>query len=346
MNSRERVMRAIEFEYPDRIPICLEGYEISDVYFIAYSESIEWIKEDKNSKYLKKILASTDYDWVPGALTEDEWGCVWQNSTTVPNLGIVKGHPLQDLDKLKTYKFPDPKLKNRFDSISEQIKKGGDKYILISSYYTLFERMYFLHGFTEVLEDLYLRPREMGYIADEIVNFQLGIADSLKPYKGKINGVFLCDDWGTEISTFISTEMWKKFFKPRYEKIFNAFKNQGLHIWFHSDGKINPFIKEFISIGLDVMNLTSPHILGIKEISKEYKGQICLATSADLQKTYATGTISELLNEIKLLISEWGDKRGGLICLDDTDYSATGSTKERLMTIVDAYIKYGSYYQI
>ena len=83
--------------------------------------------------------------------------------------------------------------------------------------------MYFLHGFLETLEDLYLKPKEIGYLADKIVDFQVGIAEGLKPFKDKIHGIALCDDWGTQNSTFISVDLWRKFFKKRYKAIFEAY---------------------------------------------------------------------------------------------------------------------------
>ena len=75
-------------------------------------------------------MSATEYGWVPDKEMEDEWCCIWKTSRKVPNIGQVIKSPIQNLDDLKKYKFPDPHAKGRFDRINEQIKEGNNKYIL------------------------------------------------------------------------------------------------------------------------------------------------------------------------------------------------------------------------
>jgi len=76
---------------------------------------------------------------------------------------------------------------------------------------------------------------------------------------------------GTEITTIVSPELWREFFKPRYACIFKAAHEVGWHVWMHTCGKVNGIIEDLIDIGLDVIDLQQPRLLGIEEIGQRFR---------------------------------------------------------------------------
>ena len=54
------------------------------------------------------IFRTSLRSWPDRYSVKDDWGCGWQ-ATDVENMGQVKYHPLEDWDKLSTYRPPDPR---------------------------------------------------------------------------------------------------------------------------------------------------------------------------------------------------------------------------------------------
>ena len=49
-----------------------------------------------------------------------------------------------------------------------------------------------------------------------------------------------------------SPELWRKYFKSGFKKIFDAGKKHSKKIWFHSCGNILDVLPDLIDIGIDV----------------------------------------------------------------------------------------------
>lgn len=285
MTSRELVKRAIEFRTPPRMPIIIPTAGYSDAVGVSYEQ-------------------------FPVSEDCDEWGCKWVH-TELNNMGQVKGHPLKDWEALEGYEFPDPTRNGRFESLEQQLRTiEKDMFVIIGSPFTLFERIHYLHGFTNTLQDLILEPRKIEYLADCVLEFQVGIIYEIKRrFYGEIDAFSMTDDWGTQKTTFISVEMFRRFFKPRYKKLFEAIHDAGMYAWMHSCGRINDFVCEFIDVGLDVINLQQPRLLGIEEIGGRFAGKICFLAPVDIQRTLPHGDKNEISAEAKSLIDYWGYRR-------------------------------------
>ncbi|MDD5483564.1 MAG: uroporphyrinogen decarboxylase family protein [Kiritimatiellae bacterium] len=323
MNGYELVKKAIEFGSPERVPVV----------------SVKFDPERDNCTIDYGTLGAGAKLWEPLRATQDEWGCVW-NRTGLDNMGQVKEHPLSSREAMKNYKFPDPDAGDRFANLENILKDVAGKYVLLNLPFTLFERMHYLRGFTELLEDFYLYPEEVRGLAEKIVDFQIGVVNRLKDFKGRVHGVLMTDDWGTQSATIISLPLWREFFKPGYKRLFAAIHDMGMHTWLHSCGKVNDFINEFIEVGLDVINLGQPALAGIAETGKKFAGRICFASFVDVQTTFVRGTLDEIRAEAKLMIEKQGTPKGGFIGFD-VDYECIGVAKERRDAMISAFREFG-----
>lgn len=326
MTSYEITSRAIKFERPERIPLIFPFLETTDVHCFG----------------LKPL---------PGQKSEneDEWGVVWEKpcrgSGTI-NMGQVKNPPMKNLDEIDYYSFPDPTDTARYKEIEGELKKGGDKYKLFG-WFTLFEKAQQLYGTSTLFLALYDQPKKVHKLLERINDFTLAVLDNLAPYKEKIHGFRIGDDWGMQNSLLLSIKLFREFFKRRYREILSKAHSLGMDVWLHSDGKINEVIEEFIDIGLDVINIQSPHVLGIEEISKRYCGRIAFECTVDIQRTLPFGSKKEIENEARMLISKWGAQNGGFIASDYgstlDDHLAIGASRERVRWMLEAFKRYGGY---
>ena len=226
MEGRDLVYQAIKFDSPKRLPF----YHSS----LLENNSLRNLPIDAiESREMNRAKRG----WFFGHAGEDDWGCVWQ-ITKNDNMGIVKGHPLKDWSQLKNYQPPDPDDTFYYERISETFEKAENKYVVLTSHFNLIERLHMLHGFKETLIDLHRCPEKIEKVLDLITDFKISMIRNVKKQFGsKVHGIFFTDDWGTQQGTFINREFFRKYFKPRYEKLVNTVHDANYHFILHSCGK-------------------------------------------------------------------------------------------------------------
>jgi uroporphyrinogen decarboxylase len=323
MSSKELIYKAINFKKPERLPVIFGSMGVSDIYCAAWNQVVPWDNWDnwQEKKY-------------------DEWGCGWTR-TDPRNMGQVTEHPLLDWSYANNYCWPDPDDERFYQGMDKRFEGSNGKFVITVIFMLLFERIHSLRGFENALIDLYLERENIEKLADRIVDFNIAIIRNIASrFPGKINGLRFSDDWGSERALFIKPELWIEFFKPRYKKIFDACKEVGWVTWMHSCGKINDIISDLIDIGLDVINLQQPTVLGIREIGEKFAGKICFESLCDIQKTLPFKNREEIRQEAKLLLDCWGTQTGGFILGDYGDGDAIGIAGEKKKWMYNAFIEF------
>jgi len=319
--SCELVRCAIEFEGPERLPL----------HFLLNTKQSDVVQVNWN------FIGTGDRDL---RKTYDEWGCLWVRSE-LDNMGQVKGHPLADWNALDYYQWPNPDDPGFYEGMEERFIGTQDKYVLTGIFMLLFERIWALHGFQNTLLDLHLERERVEMLANRIVEFDLGIIRNIaQRFPGLIHGLIFSDDWGTQQALMISPELWREFFKPRYARIFKAIHEAGWHVWMHSDGKINAILDDLIEIGVDVIQLLQPQVVGIEEIGRQCRGRLCLEGQCDIQQTLPLMDLEEIQHEAELLLAHWTTPQGGFILsIDDEDEEDLNISPGKTQAMLDAFLK-------
>ncbi len=304
MTSYEIVKRAIRFERPPRLPVRFAAFEQDDTAGVP-------------------VKAPAGFDPDGGV---DEWGCRWEK-TDVPNMGQVKGWPLEDIRQIDALPAPDYDDDTRYEDVPAALDQADadGRYIMAGVFAVLFERMHMLHGFENVLSGLLLDRPGMEALADKIVETHLVLIDNLRRrFDGRIHGFGMTDDWGTQRAAFVSFDLWMDFFFPRYKRLFDAMHAAGWDVWVHSCGKVNEIIEGYIRAGVDVVNLQQPRALGIEEIGQRYRGRISFESLADIQASLPTGDRRRVDKDVELLMAHWAKPEGGFVFSDYGDPAGIG----------------------
>ncbi len=316
-NSRENIIAAIEFDTPDRLPLTFDAFNVSDVHNVSWNQ-----------------IGTGDHNQ---SLTFDEWNCGWSRSD-VKNMGLVTEHPLDDWEKLDSFQWPDPDNPDFYKGMNDRFENSDNKYIMTSLFMVLFERLHSLRGFENLLSDLYLEKEKIAELADRVVEFDIKIIENIAAlFPDKIDGIMFSDDWGTEQNLIINPELWEEFFQHRYSKIFSACKKAGWHVWLHSCGRINKIVDNLIHLGVDVLNLQQPTLLGIEDFGKQFAGKVCFHSLCDIQKTLPFKNKQEITEEAHLLLKHWGTDKGGFILGDYGDGEAIGVPLYKKRIMFDAF---------
>jgi hypothetical protein len=104
-------------------------------------------------------------------------------------------------------------------------------------------------------------------------------------------------------------------FHLRYKRIFDAVHAAGADAEWHSCGNITDLIEGFVRAGVDVINLGQPRATDLAEVARRYRGRVALNCSAvDAQRTVASGDRREADADVRDLMTQLADPRGGFIC--------------------------------
>jgi len=328
MRPEEIVRRAIGFQNPPRLPF--------------WQHEVPWAPDDVCDIW---EMDRAEAGWFFDHAAADDWGCQWAK-TEKKNMGQVAGHPLADWSALDTYRPPNPRNPFYFERIGPELEKAADRYVVVTCHFNLVERLHMLRGFAATMEDFYLEPERIDRALDSILQFKLGLLEELhRRFAGRVHGVFLTDDWGTQKGTFVAGKVFDRFFAGRYRILFQAIHDCGWHVFLHSCGRINDFVPRLIGLGVDVLNMQQPQAYGLVEFGEQFRGKICFLTTADIQSTLPRGIESEVRHEVQLLVRHWSTPAGGLIVFNYGDPEALAVKPEMTRVMFDEFVKLQDYWQ-
>jgi len=308
MNSRERVTRAIEMKGPDRIPLThatLQGA------FEKYGESLHKLYE-KYPSDVCNVGAATFGEYGPqvDVPSRDAWGSLWVRHTNEHKGQIVSG-PLKDRDKLKTFEAPDTATDKIMANVVETLDANSCKKYTLADGDTLWQRMFYLHGYQATLEDFLLAPEWCEELRDLIVSVMVRRVEKLCRLPA-LDGLHFRDDWGTQEALMIDPKLWRSFFKPSYKKLFSLVRNAGKHVWFHSDGVIDSIIPDLTEIGVHVLN-PQVNVIGREKLASLCRGIVCIEADIDRQWVLPFGTPDDVRAAVREDIDVLGGEGGGYI---------------------------------
>ena len=337
MNSKERVFAAFgkrAFK-PDRVPFQFDlckglidhfskklsldpGFTLSYYEDLSYRISANGIRTKLGSDCVV-VGGQTARDFTPqtvsGNITTNEFGM--HMKPTALYVEVVKC-PLAEIEtaaEAEAFPFPDPFAAGRMDNAKRDIDRFGKDYFLIGDCeLTLFEMAWHMTGLEKYMVGMAGDEDWIEALNDKVEYFTTGIAESL--VRAGLDAIWLGEDLGSQVSTLISPNMWRRIFRPRHERIIKRLKsiNNELIIIMHSDGAVAPLLEDFIEMGIEVYNPVQPNVPGSdpQELFDKYGGHINFFGGIDQQKLLPEGDMIQIEKEVKRYAGILG-KNGGYL---------------------------------
>lgn len=333
MNSRKRFLCTLQGGIPDRPPVFASftpqvARKVADHLGLPYEEPIDSMLSTRISHM--ELLTSLGNDIVgiaanapddaptreENGLFKNEWGMVFKN---VGLYNEFAEHPLaraESKEDIEQYPMPDPFAAGRFTSAQQTYQKYSEDYGVIADLETsFFETAWYLTGMEKMLMDLMLRPDYLEPLFDRIAWINTEIGKKLVAMGADM--IWAGDDFGAQNSMIMDPGIWRAIFKPRIKKMFEEFRgvNPNIKIAWHSCGSIIPIIKDFIEIGLDVLNPIQPLADGNdpEYLINEYGKDLIFFGGIDVQELIPNGTPLQIKNEVKRRAEILGNKGGYII---------------------------------
>ena len=308
ITPRERVKAALDFEETDIVPYDLPIEPEVVERLNEHYGGTEW--ENSIEKHLAMVIFPSEMEFIDEHCFKDEYGCVWDTRGLPLHLAES---PLKE-PSLKGYDF-DAVRKRVIELFHEEtarliIEENQDKFILGYVGSSLFETSWKLRGFENALMDTALHPSFYEELLDNILELQLAMTDKICELP--VDAVFYGDDWGDQRGVIIGPERWRRFLKPRFEKLFERARAAGKMVFMHCCGNAFDVIPDTIDIGLGVLESLQPEAMDVYEIKKRYGNNLRLWGGLGTQRVLPMGTPEEVRGETRRLITELG-KGGGYI---------------------------------
>ncbi|MGC8976479.1 MAG: uroporphyrinogen decarboxylase family protein [Candidatus Ratteibacteria bacterium] len=319
MDHIDVVKRAIEFRKPDYLPMELVDVpKIYNAYGTLDPEKVKFIPGTENfdSAWVTYHWTFTDEKKLENGeiLRRDEWGVLQKIPVDESSTYIILESPLSDKNNLNDYKFPSSEINDKFfDKTGKIIRENyPDRFIcgyidpgafLIA--YNIFGYQTF---FIKIVEDI-------KFILD-VISAIFEYHYSLIPKWKKIGAhmVNLIDEIAGNNGLFFNPEIWRKYFKSFYEKLFKKIHQENMYTGLLFDGDIKVIIDDLLNMEIDVFQFVQPNVIGIKTLKEKIKGKRCLKCSVDMMSTLAYGTPEDVKNQAEELVENLNSSSGGFIC--------------------------------
>jgi len=331
VTSRELVRQAIEFDAPARIP-----YSFMHPFESDFCEMV----------VIQALLPGRDSGREPRAATRgesyyDEWGV--GQEVTGRHWDHAVDPPLGDLEKLDDYRFPGVADAERFDPLrphAERARQAG-KYCLGFDPVMMFERARGLMGFEQLMIAPYEQPEGLEALLDRLADLAIRTIEQWARF-GCVDGFMTWEDWGLQTSLQMKPETFRRFYKPRYARIVEAAHRRGMHYVWHNCGQILDMLPDMIEIGVDVVQLDQPRLMGSRRLADEFGGRICFWNTADIQwSAQPRLTHEELRAEVGEMVRAFDRFGGGFMARHYPQPADIELSQQRHEVIYRAFLESG-----
>lgn len=292
MNSRERLLTALNHHEPDRIPFDLGSTQVTGIHEVAYRKLRAYLglpevepqicdtvqglalpDDDVIEKLgvdVRGLFPLNSHNWQI-ALTDlgdrweyiDEWGLTQQRPKDGLYFSVMKS-PLDSatltVDEVAGYAWPDTGDAQRIAGLrelAERYRAQGRAVMIKGVLAGIFEMSQRVRGMQNLMIDLASNEALACAFLDKMVELKIKFWETALPQLGDVIDVISeADDYGTQTSQLISPRMFRRIFKPRLHKLFARIRQlaPNAKLFFHSDGNIRPILPDLIEIGIDILN--------------------------------------------------------------------------------------------
>jgi uroporphyrinogen decarboxylase len=319
MDNRENWIRAATLSSPQWIPCSMT---FSPMNMRQYRNELGSLMREHPRIFPEYDVASMEScnEMPPvyrkGELHTDNWGCVWANA--IEGLeGQVVGHPLADWSALSAWQPPDHVTRSeRTERDWGKVRAGIEDrkrrgLLTLGDAERLFDRLYFLRGFENLMVDFAEEPPELDRLISVLAAYEHLVVDEW--VKIGVDVISFHTDIGTQQGLMISPAAFRKHLRPLFEPLFRKIREAGSIVMLSSDGRILEIIDDLVGYGLQVHD---PQLRanGLTDITRTYKGKLCINLDLDRQ-SFPFLTPGQLRDQVASVVDALYDSRGGLMLL-------------------------------
>ncbi|HUV75663.1 MAG TPA: uroporphyrinogen decarboxylase family protein [Dehalococcoidales bacterium] len=375
LSHRERVIKALSHQEPDRVPFDLGSTANSSIHLLGYQRLKAHFGVEAEDTIIHKmmqtvavhepILQALDIDlrYVSYGASDrrpdipvgedgyqDEWGLVRRKPPSSLYYDLVKS-PLAGsitTQDIVNFPWPDPGDPGYTRGLRQRLldyRENTDYAIVLRLPSVFVHVTQYLRGFEDWFLDLAADKKLAGALFDAVTEWNTAMAEEMLKVGGDLADVVCTsDDMGFQTGPMVSPELYRELFKPRHKKFFDMVKkNTSAFIHFHCCGSIYKLLDDFIELGVDVIH---PVQVAAKDmdssiLAPEFGDRLSFWGGVDTQRVLPRGTTEEVKAEVRRRIRDFAPG-GGYILAAVHDIQPDVPV-ENIIAMYEAGREYGRY---
>jgi uroporphyrinogen decarboxylase len=339
MTSRERVIKTLRFETPDRMPISIWVLPYAATH---HPEILTRIRQEfpddmtgAGGVYNPSARVKGD-QYVKGSYT-DEWGCVFE-SIQSGAIGEIRNPILENLDDWRVRVQPPfetlpegAAVQAAIDKVNRQVAET-DKFVMSGCCARPWERYQFLRGtensFYDVMDPEDVRVRGL---IKTIHDFYMKELEFWA--RTDVQALSFMDDWGSQTQLLIPPPLWRELFKPLYKDYCALARSSGKFSFMHSDGHIAEIYPDLVEIGVNALN-SQVFVMDRKELATIAKGRMTFWGEIDRQHVLPSPDPEVGRSAVRDYLQHFYDPKGGLFAQFEFGLGANPAT---VMAVLDEF---------
>lgn len=289
MTRRERVIAALNFETPDRVPYSISFTRQMLEKMVAHT-GIENYAETIGNHILMVDLIKPQAEVRP-EFFRDEYGVVWNKSGVDKDIGVVDEYLLEDEGALDSLEIPEVDEAFIRRTVEALIRDAGDRFRIAGIGFSLFERAWTLRGMENLLCDMIIDPEFVHALLEKITERNLKILDIVLEYD--VDAVYFGDDWGQQKGLIMGPGHWRTFIKPYLSRLYGKVCAAGRYVVQHSCGDVREVMEDLYEVGLNMYQTFQPEIYGY-DYAKNIHGKIAIWGGISTQRDLPVKTPEEI----------------------------------------------------
>lgn len=318
--SRERVLKAVKHIQPDRTPTDFQAvseiwgrlyshFKTNDIKDVIDKLNIDcvWVDPEVLRPYAEKDNEGLFIGWGGSKfkLVENEYGFHQE----VVHYVLDGCETITEIDNALC--LPDLNEYD-FSVIGQTCQKFDDKFLLggfASSFYYPTQ----VRNMEDLLVDLVINPGLAKHIIKRCFDWHMDYHERLlKAAAGRLDAMQIADDFATQLDLLISVEMFREYFKKPMSEYIALAKSYGAIPFFHCCGSAYHLIKEFIDIGIEILDpvQTAANNMDPEKLKTEFGTYITFHGAGETQHILPHGNCDEVRENARFLSKTLGSGGG------------------------------------
>lgn len=174
-----------------------------------------------------------------------------------------------------------------------------------------FESLSFLLGFEKLMFMIKKNPNTLIKLIEKWTDFI--IENLIDIINHGANGILIADDIAYNQSTYMSITHMQYLLFPFYKRVVSILKKRNIPVFFHCDGNITNIISHLIDIGFSGLHsLEKESNMDILNIKNQFGKDICLMGNISMS-LLIEGKVLEIEKQVNSLIDEFGINGGFIL---------------------------------
>jgi len=204
-----------------------------------------------------------------------------------------------------------------------------------------------LGGLENWLCSLVEQPERVGELLDKAVESNIAVIRQFCEVGAQyVESIIFSDDLGTQHSQWISAELFRQVFAPRYKRVFDwIHRNTSLRVFFHCCGSIPGLIEPLIECGVDILNpvQTSADGMDPQWLKSTFGDRLTFwGGGVDTQHGLLFSSLEDLTADVRRRVKIFGP--GGGYVFNPIHNLQPGSDPARIVACYDAAREAGVYH--